>query len=195
MGSDPNALLLERDAELEAVEAALTAAAAGSGRLVLVEGPAGKGKTALLAAARHRARRAGIRVLAARGSELERDVPFGLALELFGRPLQAARPADRQALFRGAAQLAAPPFSSPARAFQTPGGAPCSPPEGCPGPRAGTAWRGSRPPPSGPAAWPPSRSCGPPGPGSPSPRRTPGPGPRPPPSSARTPSSATPPAW
>ena len=64
MGSDPNALLLERDAELEAVEAALTAAAAGSGRLVLVEGPAGKGKTALLAAARHRARRAGIRVLA-----------------------------------------------------------------------------------------------------------------------------------
>src|SRR5438309_11562168 len=107
MPSDPNPLLLEREAELEAVEAALTAAVAGSGRLVLAEGPAGTGKTELLVA-HHQARRAGIKVLAARGSELERDVPFGLALELFGRPLQAARPVDRQALFRGAAELAAP---------------------------------------------------------------------------------------
>ncbi|HEY4408939.1 MAG TPA: AAA family ATPase [Acidimicrobiia bacterium] len=104
--------LLEREAELEALDAALGAASAGAGRLVLLEGEAGSGKTELLAVARSRGDRAGFRLVTARGSELELDVPFGAALELFGRPLQAADPVERAALFRGAAELAVPLFSA-----------------------------------------------------------------------------------
>src|SRR5215470_3307914 len=65
--------LEERDAELEAVARAVDAARAGTGAALLIEGPPGIGKTRLLAAARA----AGdVRVLSARGSELERDFPF-----------------------------------------------------------------------------------------------------------------------
>jgi ABC-type transport system involved in cytochrome c biogenesis ATPase subunit len=44
-------VILERDAELAALAAAVAAAEAGHGSLVLVEGPAGIGKTTLLRAA------------------------------------------------------------------------------------------------------------------------------------------------
>ena len=65
--------LLERDAELAALDALIAAAPAG-GRLLAIEGPAGIGKTRLLAEARIAVRAAGMQVLAARGSELERRV-------------------------------------------------------------------------------------------------------------------------
>lgn len=51
--------LLGREAELAAVEAALADAASGAGRLLLVEGPAGIGKTALADAAAAHARERG----------------------------------------------------------------------------------------------------------------------------------------
>ena len=57
-------VILERDAELAALAAAVAAAEAGHGSLVLVEGPAGIGKTTLLRAA---CRGPGARVLTARG--------------------------------------------------------------------------------------------------------------------------------
>ena len=44
-------VILERDAELAALAAAVAAAEAGHGSLALVEGPAGIGKTTLLRAA------------------------------------------------------------------------------------------------------------------------------------------------
>ena len=44
--------LLERNEELARIESALAEARAGRGTFVVVEGPAGIGKTALLAAAR-----------------------------------------------------------------------------------------------------------------------------------------------
>src|SRR5204863_3100120 len=110
IGAETRSLLLEREAELEALETAVGAAGAGNGRFILIEGDAGTGKSELLAAARRQAPTHGVDVLSGRGSELEREVPFGIALELFGRPLQAVRPAARQALFRGAAELAAPLF-------------------------------------------------------------------------------------
>ena len=44
-------VILERDAELAALAAAIAAAEAGHGTLALVEGPAGIGKTTLLRAA------------------------------------------------------------------------------------------------------------------------------------------------
>ena len=52
MGGDASPQLHERDAELAAIAAEWQAARTGSGRLVVVEGPAGIGKTGLLRAAR-----------------------------------------------------------------------------------------------------------------------------------------------
>ena len=55
--------LAERDAELAAIDAAIDAARGGAGSVVLIEGPAGIGKSALARAACARAAAAGMRVL------------------------------------------------------------------------------------------------------------------------------------
>jgi hypothetical protein len=104
--------LLEREADLDALVAALDASAAGSGRVVLVEGPAGIGKSELLRAAGRHATEAGLGVLTARGGELEQDVPFGVALEVFAGALQTLGPSSRRRMFEGAAELAAPLFTA-----------------------------------------------------------------------------------
>jgi DNA-binding CsgD family transcriptional regulator len=77
-----------RDAELVELAGGLAAAAAGAGRLVVVEGPAGIGKTTLLRAATALARERGMAVLRARGNPLERDYSFGVARQAFA-PLRA----------------------------------------------------------------------------------------------------------
>lgn len=59
--------LLERGAELEELASAVADAVAGHGGLVVVEGPAGNGKSALLGAAVDEAEAAGLHVLRARG--------------------------------------------------------------------------------------------------------------------------------
>ena len=69
---------MERERELQALDALIGAACRGSGQLVQVEAAAGGGKSQLLAAARAHARRAGMRVLVARGSELEREFAYGV---------------------------------------------------------------------------------------------------------------------
>jgi hypothetical protein len=79
----PSGRLLERERELEALAAAVGAAADGTPGLVLVEGLAGIGKSRLLAAARTLADERGVGVLAERGGELERDFPFGIVRQLF----------------------------------------------------------------------------------------------------------------
>lgn len=99
--------LLEREAEIDALQAAARNAGEGSGRLVVVAGPGGIGKSRLLAAGRASAKAQGLRVLSARCSELERSFPFGAVRQLF-EPLLRAEPDD--ALFEGAAALAAPLF-------------------------------------------------------------------------------------
>ena len=72
---------LERDRELGAVARAATAAASGQGAVVLIEGPAGIGKSAVLDEARRRA--AGeLRPLSARGGPLERDFAFGVVRQM-----------------------------------------------------------------------------------------------------------------
>jgi hypothetical protein len=88
-------LLLERDRELESLRAALADAADGDGRLALVEGPAGIGKSRLLAELRAAATEEDVRVLAARGSELEREFPFGVVRRLFESPLTDAELRER----------------------------------------------------------------------------------------------------
>jgi MoxR-like ATPase len=76
------AVLLERDAELRLIEHAVARAADGHGGLVLLEGQAGVGKTALLRAAGSLAEAAGLRVLRGRGSELDRSFGFGVVRQL-----------------------------------------------------------------------------------------------------------------
>jgi len=92
--------MLERDEELAALSAAVAAAASGHGALVLVEGPAGIGKTTLLRAAC----RADLRILTARGLALEQGFPYGVVRQLLD-------PVRRQdGLMDGAAGLAARVF-------------------------------------------------------------------------------------
>jgi DNA-binding CsgD family transcriptional regulator len=98
--------LLERDRELGAISDGLSKALSGDGRFVLVEGPAGIGKSALLLAARTQARDAGFRVLSAAGGELEADFPYGVVRQLF-EPELAGEP-EAASLLAGAAALARP---------------------------------------------------------------------------------------
>ena len=76
---------------------------------MVVRGPAGIGKTRLLAEARRVAESEGITLLTARGSELERDYAFGGVRQLL-EPLVNARAGDHQ-LFAGEAAHAASVFA------------------------------------------------------------------------------------
>jgi Transcriptional regulatory protein, C terminal/AAA ATPase domain len=71
------ARLLERDLELTELDDALTLAYQGQGRVVLIEGPAGIGKTSLLQAACDAAAESGFTALRARATELEHDFAYG----------------------------------------------------------------------------------------------------------------------
>jgi DNA-binding CsgD family transcriptional regulator len=106
------ALMLEREAEMAALEATIDAARAGDGRLVVVEGSAGIGKTRLLAEARALAAAAEFEVLTARGGELEGEFAFGIVRQLFETPLAAAAPELRGDLLAGAAELSSSLFTS-----------------------------------------------------------------------------------
>jgi DNA-binding SARP family transcriptional activator/DNA-binding CsgD family transcriptional regulator len=75
--------IVERDDELTRLTRLFDEAAAGHGRVALIEGPAGIGKSRLLVELRARAGEADALVLAARGSELEREFPFGAVRQLF----------------------------------------------------------------------------------------------------------------
>ncbi len=100
--------LLERRHELGRIEATLAeACCAGHGRFVVIEGPAGIGKTTLLAAARTVAADAGMRVLRSRGAELERDFAFGVVRQLFEPPLADASELERADLLQAGAGKAA----------------------------------------------------------------------------------------
>jgi tetratricopeptide (TPR) repeat protein len=80
--SGPTGDLVEREDELRAIDAALDRLAGGEGGLVLLEGPAGIGKTRLLDELRGRAADRGAMVLAARAGLLEREFGFGVVRQL-----------------------------------------------------------------------------------------------------------------
>ncbi|WP_324278206.1 ATP-binding protein [Blastococcus brunescens] len=76
----------------------------GDPRLLLIEGPAGIGKTRLLTEARRLAAERSVRVLTARGSQLEKTFGFGVVRQLF-EP-QLTDPGRRDELLAGAAASA-----------------------------------------------------------------------------------------
>jgi DNA-binding CsgD family transcriptional regulator len=102
--------LLERDAVLARIDQRLRNAIAGAGSLLVLEGPAGIGKTRLVIAAGRRGRELGLQTLSARGSELERDFAYGLVRQLFEAPIVATSSPERAELLAGAAGRASALF-------------------------------------------------------------------------------------
>jgi DNA-binding CsgD family transcriptional regulator len=102
--------LVEREREVGALDSLLAAATAGEGRVALIEGPAGIGKSRLLALARRRGEAAGTLAFAARSSELEREFPYGVVRQLFEGELADA--AVRERALAGAGAAARPVFES-----------------------------------------------------------------------------------
>jgi DNA-binding CsgD family transcriptional regulator/predicted negative regulator of RcsB-dependent stress response len=98
--------LLDRSAECELIDALLAGAQAGEGRLLLVIGPAGIGKSTLCAFAIARAGKAGMRVLSARGDELETGFSFGVVRQLYEPLLASVSMTEREAILSGAARRA-----------------------------------------------------------------------------------------
>jgi DNA-binding CsgD family transcriptional regulator len=101
--------LLERDAELAVLRVVLEAARSGDGRVVVIEGAPGIGKTRLLAEARTLAKE--FEVLSARAGELESGFAFGVVRQLFEGALAGAATDEQADLLSGAAALAAPLFT------------------------------------------------------------------------------------
>jgi DNA-binding CsgD family transcriptional regulator len=98
--------LLERESEVARLRECLAGAAAGTGSGVLVLASAGLGKTTLLRTAAELAAGRGLSVLAARGRELERELPFGGARQLFGSAVARLDDVAREAVAGGAAAAA-----------------------------------------------------------------------------------------
>ena len=94
--------LIDRDAELARLGACLNDARGGRGGLLVIEGEAGIGKSALVAAAVDQAAARGMRTLTARGSELERGFPWGIVRQALSRAVFG-----HDELFTGRAALAA----------------------------------------------------------------------------------------
>jgi DNA-binding CsgD family transcriptional regulator len=99
--------LLERDSELLAIDRAFARLGSGTGAVAVVEGPAGIGKSELLAAVRTGAHARGCGVLSARGSEFEGEIAFGIARQLFEPMLRGASAAERRRLLGGVARVGA----------------------------------------------------------------------------------------
>jgi DNA-binding CsgD family transcriptional regulator len=102
--------LLERDGELASLQEAVAAARGGEGRLVVIEGSAGIGKSSLLTESRAIASGADMRVLGARAGEHEAEFAFGVVRQLFEQPLANASADQRAELLAGAAALVEPLF-------------------------------------------------------------------------------------
>ena len=93
--------LLERQRELDTLRAGLCRARTGEGTLLLIEGPPGVGKTALVREARAAAETARIMPLEARGAELEQPFAFGVVRQLLEPVI--SKEAGQTDLFAGAA--------------------------------------------------------------------------------------------
>lgn len=94
--------LLERDGVLASIEGVAARALCARGGAVLVEAPAGMGKTALLKEVRSRAE---VIVLAARGVDLEQEFPLGVVRQLLEPVLHRATQEQRDRWLSGSAAI------------------------------------------------------------------------------------------
>lgn len=101
-------LLLERDSELEQAAEALAGAIDGRGAVLLVEGPAGIGKTRVARAVADAAISRGFDVHWARGDELERGFAYGVLRQLLLSMLDRLDPVDHATVLKGPASLVIP---------------------------------------------------------------------------------------
>src|SRR5262245_24820919 len=108
----PATTLLEREAEVEVLREALDQAHGQRGRFVLIEAPAGLGKTSLLRMAADEAATEGFTTLHSRASEMERDFAYGIVRQLLEPTIARRAPrANHDRLFAGSAELARPLFT------------------------------------------------------------------------------------
>lgn len=101
---------LERAAELGQLAEILSSARIGTGQVCVIEGASGIGKSRLLKACADQAEAADIRVARVVCSELTRDYPFGVVLNLFGPLLRRSDSASRTRALQGPASLSEPVF-------------------------------------------------------------------------------------
>lgn len=94
--------LFERERELEQLDAALSAVLAGAGRVAVIQGSPGIGKSRLIDALCARAT-GSARVLRGRGGEQERELPLAVVRELFEQVVMRAGDDERARLLAGAA--------------------------------------------------------------------------------------------
>jgi len=97
---------LERETELDCIAEALDAAARGHGRTVIIEGPAGIGKTRLIADARALAKLRGFGRMWAVGDELESAMPWAVVRQLVERSIARYGGETRQKLLAGPSGVA-----------------------------------------------------------------------------------------
>jgi DNA-binding CsgD family transcriptional regulator len=95
--------LLDREPELASLTGWLSEARQGRGKVALVLGGAGLGKTAFVQRSVALARAQGLVALKARGGELERDMPFGVARQLFEKTIRELQPAEQREVMTGPA--------------------------------------------------------------------------------------------
>lgn len=101
--------MIERERERWSLAGAVGALSCGQGQAILLEGPAGIGKTRLLDHVRELAGSAGATVLRARANQVGRDHPFDVVRQLFEHVLDGPTP---QLLVRLLANTARPPAHS-----------------------------------------------------------------------------------
>ena len=103
---DPD--LIEREAELRALDQALAGAIAGRGSVVAIEGPPGIGKSSLVNSCLELARAHEMYTISVRATELERSYPYGIVRQTADSVTLDKSEEERAALFTGAAKLALP---------------------------------------------------------------------------------------
>jgi DNA-binding CsgD family transcriptional regulator len=100
--------LVERERELQEIVDALDEVSTGHGRVVVVSGVAGIGKTSVLELARKAAQDRSFAVASARGSDLESTYAWGVVRQLLEPRLRGMSAAARSRALAGAAALAGP---------------------------------------------------------------------------------------
>ena len=98
--------MLERDSERDRIHAALDSAAAGRGRVIVVEGIAGIGKTRLVLESRELAKQRGFGRLQATGDQTETTMPWGVVRQMVERSVSRYGGDVRRTILEGPAGTA-----------------------------------------------------------------------------------------